>query len=64
MFHRVSPLTENDSLAAVFALPSQKSTLPEETCIITCTRLGMIKKSLISRTARSILASLCAGARQ
>ena len=48
MFHRVSPLTENDSLAAVFTLPSQKSTLPEETCIVTCTRLGMIKKSLIA----------------
>jgi DNA gyrase subunit A len=47
MFHRVSPLTESDSLAAVFTLPSQKSTLPEETCIVTCTRLGMIKKSLI-----------------
>ena len=35
-------------LAAVFTLPSQKSTLPEETCIVTCTRLGMIKKSLIA----------------
>src|SRR5215510_11830712 len=41
-------LTENDSLAAVFALPSRKSTLPEETCILTTTRFGMIKKSLIS----------------
>src|SRR5215216_5694306 len=48
LFHRVSPLTENDSLAAVFALPSQKSALPEETCVITATKLGMIKKSLIS----------------
>src|SRR5574338_636292 len=48
MFHRVSPLTENDSLAAVFSLPSQKSTLPAETCIVTCTRMGMIKKSLIA----------------
>jgi DNA gyrase subunit A len=48
MFHRVSPLTDNDSLAAVFALPSQKSVLPEETCVITATKLGMIKKSLIS----------------
>jgi DNA gyrase subunit A len=48
MFYKVSPLTENDSLAAVFTLPSQKSTLPEETCIITATRLGMIKKSLIA----------------
>jgi DNA gyrase subunit A len=48
MFHRVSPLTDNDSLAAMFALPSQKSALPEETCVITATKLGMIKKSLIS----------------
>jgi DNA gyrase subunit A len=48
MFHRVSPLTDNDSLAAVFTLPAQKSTLPEETCVVTCTRQGMIKKSLIA----------------
>src|SRR5688500_7157329 len=48
MFHRVSPLTESDSLAAVFALPSRKSALPEETCVITATKLGMIKKSRVS----------------
>jgi DNA gyrase subunit A len=48
LFYKVSPLSENDSLAAVFTLPSQKSRLPEETCIITSTKLGMIKKSLIS----------------
>src|SRR5512139_1238297 len=48
LFHRVSPLTETDSLAAVFALPSRKSALPEETCVITATKLGMIKKSLVS----------------
>jgi DNA gyrase subunit A len=48
MFYKVSPLQETDSLAAVFALPSRKSDLPEETCVITCTRFGMIKKSLIS----------------
>jgi DNA gyrase subunit A len=48
LFHRVSPLTENDSLAAVFALPSRKTALPEETCVITATRLGMIKKSLVN----------------
>jgi len=41
-------LQEADTLAAVFALPSKKSTLPEETCVITTTRFGMIKKSLIS----------------
>jgi DNA gyrase subunit A len=48
MFYKVSPLTENDSLAAVFALPSRKSALSEETCVITTTRYGMIKKSLVS----------------
>ena len=48
LFYKVSPLQETDSLAAVFALPSRKSVLPEETCIITTTRFGMIKKSLIS----------------
>ncbi|MFN8426372.1 MAG: DNA gyrase C-terminal beta-propeller domain-containing protein [Anaerolineales bacterium] len=48
MFYKVSPLTENDSLAAVFALPSRKTSLPEETCVLTTTRFGMIKKSLIT----------------
>ncbi len=48
LFHRVTPLTDNDSLAAVFALPSRKAMLPEETCVITATKLGMIKKSLVS----------------
>ncbi len=48
MFYKVSPLTENDSMAAVFALPSRKSALSEETCVITTTRYGMIKKSLVS----------------
>ena len=47
-FYKVSPLTENDSLAAVFVLPSRKTALPEETCVMTTTRLGMIKKSLVS----------------
>jgi DNA gyrase subunit A len=48
IFYKVSPLQETDSLAAVLALPSRKSALPEETCVITATKLGMIKKSLIS----------------
>jgi DNA gyrase subunit A len=48
LFHRVSPLTENDTLAAVFALPSRKAVLPAETCVITATKLGMIKKSLVN----------------
>ncbi len=48
LFYKVTPLQETDSLAAVFALPSRKSALPEETCVITCSRFGMIKKSLVS----------------
>jgi DNA gyrase subunit A len=48
LFHRVTPLTDNDSLAAVFSLPSRKAVLPEETCVVTATKLGMIKKSLVS----------------
>ncbi|HEX6270953.1 MAG TPA: DNA gyrase subunit A [Anaerolineales bacterium] len=48
VFYRVSPLQEGESLAAVFALPSKKAALPEETCVITATKLGMVKKSLVS----------------
>lgn len=48
MFYKVSPLTENDSVAAVFALPSKRSEYPAETCVITATRFGMLKKSLVS----------------
>jgi DNA gyrase subunit A len=48
LFYKVTPLQETDSLAAVFALPSRKSALPEETCVVTCSRFGMIKKSLVS----------------
>ncbi|MCQ3938348.1 MAG: DNA gyrase subunit A [Chloroflexi bacterium] len=47
-WHRVSPLSDTDSLAAVFALPANKSALGEETCVLTVTRFGMIKKSLVS----------------
>ncbi len=48
LFHRVTPLTDNDSLAAVFALPSRRDRLAEETCVITATKLGMVKKSLVT----------------
>ena len=47
-FFKVSPLQDGDVLAAMFALPSRKSELPEETCVLTVTRYGMIKKSLIT----------------
>src|SRR5271157_1883300 len=48
MYYKVSPLQETDSLAAAFALPAKKSDYPEETCVITATRFGMVKKSLIT----------------
>ncbi|MCC6261343.1 MAG: DNA gyrase subunit A [Anaerolineales bacterium] len=47
-YFKVSPLNENDGLAAVFTLPANKSALGEETCVVTMTRFGMVKKSLIS----------------
>ena len=47
-WHRVSPLSDNDTLAAVFALPASKSALGEEVCVLTATRFGMIKKSLVT----------------
>ncbi|GAB1469632.1 DNA gyrase subunit A [Chloroflexota bacterium] len=47
-WHRVSPLSDADALAAVFSLPANKSSLGEETCVITITRFGMIKKSLVT----------------
>ena len=48
MYYKVSPLTETDPLAAVFSLPASKSVLGEETCVLTATRFGMVKKSLIT----------------
>ena len=47
-WHRLSPLRESGTLGAVFALPSQKSLLQEETYILSVTRGGMVKKSLAS----------------
>jgi len=48
MFYKVTPLSDADTLAAVFTLPAKKSDLPAETCVITTTKFGMIKKSLIT----------------
>jgi DNA gyrase subunit A len=47
-FYKVSPLDDGDKLAAMFALPARKSEFPEETCVITISRFGMIKKSLVT----------------
>ncbi len=47
-WHKLSPLKSSDTLAAVFSLPAQKSSLPAETCVLTVTRGGMVKKSSIA----------------
>jgi DNA gyrase subunit A len=46
-FNKVAPLKEADRPVAAFALP-KRSTLREETCVLTVTRGGMLKKSLVS----------------
>ena len=46
-YYKVSALTENDKLAALFTLPP-KEERPEGRCVFTCTRLGMVKKSDIA----------------
>ncbi|MEZ0395044.1 MAG: DNA gyrase subunit A [Anaerolineales bacterium] len=47
-FHKVSPLHADTPPAAAFALPAKRSTLPQETFLLTVTRGGMVKKSAIS----------------
>jgi DNA gyrase subunit A len=46
-FNKVAPLKETEKPVVAFALP-KRSTLPEETCVLTVTRGGMLKKSLVS----------------
>ena len=43
-FHKLTPLQENDRLAALFALP-RKEDLPVEAYVLTVSRGGMVKKS-------------------
>ncbi len=47
LFNKVSPLKVDDLLVAAFALPARKSDLPEETCVLTVTRGGLVKKSAV-----------------
>jgi DNA gyrase subunit A len=47
-FNKQSPLQEDEMPVAAFCLPARKSALPEETCVLTVTRGGMVKKSAIS----------------
>jgi DNA gyrase subunit A len=47
-FNKICPLKESDLPVAAFALPTKRSELPEETCVLTVTKGGMVKKSLLS----------------
>lgn len=46
-YYKVAPLKESEKPVAAFALP-KRSTLPPEACLLTVTRGGMLKKSLLS----------------
>ena len=46
-FYKATPLNEKDRLAVMFTLPARRSNLPEETCVLTVSRGGLLKKSLI-----------------
>ncbi len=46
-FNKVSPLKPGEKPVLAFALP-RRSNLPEDTCVLTVTRGGMLKKSLVS----------------
>jgi len=47
-FNKQSPLQADEMPVAAFALPARKSELPEGTTLLTVTRGGMVKKSLVS----------------
>jgi DNA gyrase subunit A len=47
-YFKASPLTQEDKLAALFSLPAKRSSFAPETCVITVSRFGMVKKSLVT----------------
>lgn len=47
-FNKQSPLQADETPVTAFVLPTRRSDLPAETCVLTLTRGGMIKKSLVS----------------
>jgi DNA gyrase subunit A len=47
LFHKISPLNADDFPVAAFSLPARKSELPEEACVLTVTRGGLVKKSAV-----------------
>ena len=48
IFNKVCPLQADETPVAVFGLPARRSALVEGTCVLTVSRGGMLKKSLIS----------------
>jgi len=48
LFNKQSPLQVDEMPVAAFSLPARKSELPEQTALLTVTRAGMVKKSIIS----------------
>ena len=47
-FNKQSPLQADDIPQAAFSLPARRSELSDETTLLTVTRGGMVKKSLVS----------------
>ncbi len=47
-YFKASPLTVEDKLAVVFCLPAKRSEFAPETCVLTVSRFGMVKKSLVT----------------
>ncbi len=47
-FHKLCALKADERPVALFALPAKRSKLAAETCLLTVTRGGMLKKSLVS----------------
>lgn len=47
-WYKVSPLKENEPVRSLFALPAQRKDLPEDLCLMSVTRGGMVKKTAVS----------------
>ncbi len=48
LFNKVCPLKESELPVAAFALPTKRGDLPEEACVMTVSKGGMVKKSPVS----------------
>ncbi|MFO3796248.1 MAG: DNA gyrase C-terminal beta-propeller domain-containing protein, partial [Anaerolineales bacterium] len=47
-WYKVSPLKENEPIQALFSLPPQRKDLPEDLCLMSVTRGGMVKKTAVN----------------